>query len=474
MAAVREVCASGRNRAFRYHRSMGSALSFFWPRTLGYRGGITIVLTALSVAVPAYVGWRLYDTELRASHAREADALLALALVGTSESDPNDTGEAGMVITWLNRECGAIRWAGAFDSEGNGVELRRRTTLPLKAILDQIDFKATAPGRAPLRIDGSPAQRFSLITVPREREKSVLAFVFEEPDPENTGLAARLGALLAASITGIFLAFLMHRALVQGPIQKLGRILEGFDKLNDTQPLAANLPTELGELARTVEQVAGELKQWRGEATQLRYTLDSRVDARTKEVERALRQAEREADTDALTKLFNRRYMLEQMPDLFARAADGNGELSAMLMDVDRFKQLNDTLGHQAGDELLVFLGELIRATIRRGTDVAVRSGGDEFVILMPNTDANQAKSVGKRIAALFAQRTRAIRGVTPPPALSIGVASVREHQTDTPEDLLRRADAAMYFAKRRDQTAATWDEAAAAGVAPGAVRSAV
>ena len=86
---------------------------------------------------------------------------------------------------------------------------------------------------------------------------------------------------------------------------------------------------------------------------------------------------------------------------------------------------------------------------IRKGVDYAIRTGGDEFVLLLPDTNTQQAIAVARRLEALFAQKARMLEKADPPPGLSAGIASLREHGADDWSQLLRMADQAMYYAKR-------------------------
>jgi two-component system, cell cycle response regulator len=155
------------------------------------------------------------------------------------------------------------------------------------------------------------------------------------------------------------------------------------------------------------------------------------------------------AITDALTGLSNRRYMESHLGTLIEQAATRGKSLAALVLDIDYFKAINDTHGHDAGDDVLRDFALRIKRSIR-GIDLACRYGGEEFVIIMPETDlavaAMVAERLRRRIAAdpfAIAQGTRHI-----PVTISIGIAGLRG-KDDNAASLLKRADEALYRAKR-------------------------
>jgi diguanylate cyclase (GGDEF)-like protein len=150
---------------------------------------------------------------------------------------------------------------------------------------------------------------------------------------------------------------------------------------------------------------------------------------------------------DPLTGLFNRRYLEETLERELRRADRGQGRLGVVMIDLDRFKQFNDTHGHDAGDVLLRELGRILQSAIRGG-DVACRYGGEEFVLILPGADLDitrhRAEQLRESVKQLFVtHRGQPVGSVT----MSAGVASFPRHGT-TAEVLLQAADAALYRAK--------------------------
>jgi two-component system cell cycle response regulator len=154
------------------------------------------------------------------------------------------------------------------------------------------------------------------------------------------------------------------------------------------------------------------------------------------------------AVTDTLTGLHNRRYMTSQASALVQRAAMGGEPVSALLVDIDHFKRINDTFGHDIGDEVLKEFAVRL-ATNVRGIDLACRFGGEEFVVLMPDTQLKDALRIAERLRLHVSGTPFRAPGLSDPLAVTISVGvSCTEGQGDTPDALLKRADEAVYEAK--------------------------
>jgi two-component system, cell cycle response regulator len=155
------------------------------------------------------------------------------------------------------------------------------------------------------------------------------------------------------------------------------------------------------------------------------------------------------AVTDGLTGLHNRRYLERHLITLVQQAIAREKPLSVLVLDIDHFKVINDNFGHAVGDDVLREFSRRVRKAVR-GIDLACRMGGEEFVIAMPDTDAALALLVGERLRQKIAvepfriPESKESLEVT----VSIGISSLGSPQ-DTPETLLKRADEAMYRAKR-------------------------
>ncbi|MBT0652129.1 diguanylate cyclase [Geomobilimonas luticola] len=154
------------------------------------------------------------------------------------------------------------------------------------------------------------------------------------------------------------------------------------------------------------------------------------------------------SNTDPLTGLSNRRYFAETLEREFPRSVRKNESFSLAMGDIDYFKKINDTYGHQEGDMVLTTVATFIRNLIRR-YDVAARYGGEEFAVILPDTDAAQAIQFAERLrkgveALTFSGRLQPLT-VT----ISIGVATFPSPQIDSIDKLVRSADEALYRAKK-------------------------
>ncbi len=200
---------------------------------------------------------------------------------------------------------------------------------------------------------------------------------------------------------------------------------------------------ELGALSRAVHDLAASAHSHRQQTRLMHRRIGQHVQHET---HKATFHLQREAMTDPLTGLGNRRALLRYVDRIITRSGP-QAPVTVMLVDVDRFKEINDTLGHAAGDRCLTFLSELLRSCLRKH-DALVRMGGDEFAVIMPLATSDGAYPAALRVMGLFRQMPWPHTS-TSNPTLSIGVAqgSASELLEDAP--LLARADAALYDAKR-------------------------
>jgi len=155
------------------------------------------------------------------------------------------------------------------------------------------------------------------------------------------------------------------------------------------------------------------------------------------------------AITDALTGLHNRRYMESHLATLIEQAASRGKPLSALVVDIDYFKSINDTHGHDAGDDVLREFALRLKKSIR-GIDLACRYGGEEFVVVMPETDMAVATMVAERLRRRIASEPFSISQGSDriEVTISVGIAAIGDAQ-DSAQALLKRADQALYRAKR-------------------------
>ncbi|MDP9344888.1 MAG: GGDEF domain-containing protein, partial [Actinomycetota bacterium] len=159
---------------------------------------------------------------------------------------------------------------------------------------------------------------------------------------------------------------------------------------------------------------------------------------------RNLALAEARAATDALTGLPNRRALRDSLTRMLAQSGRTMSPLSVIALDLDHFKAINDTYGHDRGDAVLAAVGDMLTRSVRN-SDLAARTGGEEFVVLLPDTGAEGAQAVAEKLRATMATVTGL--GLSKALSASFGVATCPDHATDD-SGLLRLADRALYTAK--------------------------
>lgn len=159
----------------------------------------------------------------------------------------------------------------------------------------------------------------------------------------------------------------------------------------------------------------------------------------------SLNQVKKQADTDGLTGLYNRRYFNEKIEELVARAKEDGSYLSLIMMDVDNFKKYNDTFGHPAGDKLLKIVAGVVSEAVREG-DIVARYGGEEFVVILKNTSRETALQIAERIRSSVANIP--FGTLKTQITISLGVGTLPDHASDK-NSLLEFADQSLYYSKQ-------------------------
>jgi two-component system cell cycle response regulator len=328
---------------------------------------------------------------------------------------------------------------------------RVRSLTRLKTVIDELRQREASGRRigviagAASRLAGSGGRIVICDDNERQAQRIAAELAIEhrpviEPDPEKAVLTARgpvdlvIVNAAAKSFDGLRLAAQLRSdettrhlpiLAVIDPDER-ARMVKALEiGINDVLPRPID-PQELAARART------QIKRKRY-TDFLRNNLDHSLEL---------------AVTDQLTGLHNRRYMVGQLDALVTRAGRGGEPVGALLIDLDHFKQINDTFGHDVGDEVLREFAVRL-ATNVRAIDLPCRYGGEEFVVIMPDTSLASAERIAERIRLHVAGSPIRVDGgrelltVT----ISIGVAAT-SGPDDTPEALLKRADAAVYEAK--------------------------
>lgn len=174
------------------------------------------------------------------------------------------------------------------------------------------------------------------------------------------------------------------------------------------------------------------------------------------QLEKARAVLEQASLRDGLTGLWNRRYLDAQLRHHVARSLHRGESLSAILLDIDHFKRVNDTHGHLAGDQVLRIVAERLAATVD-GPGVVARYGGEEFLVLLPRTDLAGAAACAEHLRATVAAAPVAVDAIEIPVTISLGAAELSP-AVMAPADLVGRADAALYRSKQCGRNRVTLD----------------
>ncbi len=251
----------------------------------------------------------------------------------------------------------------------------------------------------------------------------------------------------------------IHRAAADAA-EKLGDLASALACTRRAQACYEELVGRSARARYIALEVAHQVhaaRQERDEAVQSRQSaendraklaeLNKQLRAKFAETERLQTQLKEQALRDPLTGLHNRRYLFEMAPRLIDLAERAQKSVCLVVLDLDHFKQLNDSFGHQAGDEVLKAFSALLNQSLRR-SDVLCRHGGEEFVIVMPEISVDGAEAMLARLMATYGE-LRLNSGLRQLPAgsFSAGVALFPRHGK-TLDQLLSRADRALYAAK--------------------------
>jgi diguanylate cyclase (GGDEF)-like protein len=250
-------------------------------------------------------------------------------------------------------------------------------------------------------------------------------------------------AIVAALAVGLVVNAFLIAFMITGVFAPLERIKDAMMRLSEGRPgvviPGVSRRDEIGAIARSL-QVFRDYKEQAEQA----HEIQREAELQLAEEGRLHMLAEHEAVVDPLTGLYNRRYLARCLDDVVARAGRAGTPISFLMIDVDHFKEVNDTRGHSAGDDVLRKIARVLDRN-RRAGDIAVRYGGDEFLMLAPNTDAPAAGWFAERLREAVATCDFKVDvDVT----VSIGTATLHG-PLEGDHEILSIADQALYAAKR-------------------------
>jgi diguanylate cyclase (GGDEF)-like protein len=241
----------------------------------------------------------------------------------------------------------------------------------------------------------------------------------------------RLLTLAGVSLLASILGSLLIAGSVTRPLDTLARLARRIEQGDYSQPITIARKDEIGDLAAAFNHMR------------------SGIAVREKEIMNLVQQ-------DPLTGLPNRVLFSDRLQQAISASRRSQKSVSVLIMDLDNFKDVNDTLGHHNGDLLLKEVGARLKSAVLRESDTVARLGGDEFAILLPADDAQAAQVVARRLLDRMEQPVM-LEGQSVDVHGSVGIASWPEHGEDV-STLMRRADTSMYVAKQSNTGFAVYD----------------
>ncbi len=272
-------------------------------------------------------------------------------------------------------------------------------------------------------------------------------FVIERPKAEVFASVKRLRDITLLVVCALLLVIGMIGYLLgQGIVKPLDRLVRGADRISSGD-LDVNLPVYVNdELGNTTEVFNDMVKRLRQNRAQLAATNEA--------LQRKNEELEHASITDALTGIFNRRYMMELIHRHISLFHRGKRAFAVLLIDIDHFKAINDTYGHVAGDRVLAKIAAVIRESLR-AIDYAGRYGGEEFVVILVDTSSEDAERTAERIRSAVAKQQHLFDNQTIEATISVGVASY-DNDRESVEGLIKRADEALYHSKHEGRDRVT------------------
>jgi diguanylate cyclase (GGDEF)-like protein len=273
------------------------------------------------------------------------------------------------------------------------------------------------------------------------------------------GIRIALSGMTIIAVVGVLTGYLLTRRL-EVLSNAAQRIKEGHldvqTNLSGRDELAL-LGQTFDGMVTSFKVTIDKLRSGEKELRKARDELETRVDERTLELATANKELERLAMHDPLTNLPNRALLLVRLQQAIEGSQRDKSTFAMLMVDLDRFKEVNDTLGHDVGDELLVQVSARVSKLLRK-TDTVARIGGDEFAIVLSDVTQEQAISISEKIGACLS-REFFVANHKFNIGCSIGVAMFPEHGVDS-SVLLKCADLAMYVAKRNHLNHVVYDAA--------------
>lgn len=302
----------------------------------------------------------------------------------------------------------------------------------------------------------SPFQKTTLVAGYTTVDKVGWGIMVPQPKLEITAQIAKVQRtqLLWASL-GLLLALAFAFSLARWITRPLHTLAQAGQRLHDTHfqselpKIGPPAPLEIQQLGHSLGGTVDELIASQQELAEINSTLQQRVDAATRELLESNRKLQELAQRDHLTQIANRRHFEQELATLNSRRRDDDESLCILLLDVDKFKDINDNYGHAAGDAVLIQISAILQHGLRV-SDLAARYAGDEFVVLL-RADLDVGRRRAQQLHDAIDRHHFQFDGETLRITVSMGLAFCPSARSCVdPDELLRQVDVAMYEAKRQ------------------------
>jgi len=259
--------------------------------------------------------------------------------------------------------------------------------------------------------------------------------------PANQLLHSFLYIVAAILLFTVIISFYISRYLAR-PLELLLAAVTRFGEGDQTARAQIGSNDEVGRLAVAFNHMAVRISKHTSE-------LEARVTERTRELSDAYERIKNISITDPLTGCFNRRHMDEQLGNELARSNRYGYQMSLLMCDIDYFKRVNDAYGHQAGDHVLFEISSVLRKGLRKEIDWVARFGGEEFVLVLPETSLESAAILAERVRQAIEACPLTYMGKSLQVTASFGLTSSSLDGNETIDTILSRVDGLLYQAKK-------------------------
>jgi two-component system cell cycle response regulator len=376
------------------------------------------------------------------------------------KADPATAHIPVVMVTALNEPADRVRGleAGADDFLSKPVNdmallARVKSLLRLKMLLDELRLReetsielGVVSNGAP--DDGVPGDLRTLVVEDDPDDAELIRSVFAEGG--TVDIVPDVDAALAKAFGGGYDMVVVSLLAPGADPLRLCSQLRSHDQTRHSSILVMIGEDDTERLAKALDLGVNDYLMKPIDQSELRARVRTQIHYKSyqDQLREAYDKSVAMALTDDLTGLYNHRYLTKHLDKLHGSDA-GNGRGALLMLDLDHFKEVNDNLGHLVGDEVLAEVGRRLKGMIR-GRDLAARVGGEEFVVVLSNADAGKADNVAERLREGIAKEPMAVSAPIGSLNMTVSVGVAMYHGADEkPDDQLKRADKALYEAKR-------------------------